>query len=203
MGQGTAQPKAVNPNLWIKKYELLLLRDLSSFQSLGKKVGCTCCWLSTRGVNLWFHHDTILNRFIGQRYDNCRYQKSAAIRFRFDSVACDRYETISYAHLTQPVSSTHKKILIIISTFYCFALPDVKQKPYIYKLNLIACNSFQNKCICNHFTITINNMIIKYVLQCPLGGFSSKKNKLNSRACNSFQNKCISFRTNVLVTISL
>ena len=100
------------------------------------------------------------------------------------------HDTISIHINSQP---------FIISTFYCFALPDVKQKPYIYKLNLIACNSFQNKCICNHFTITINNMIIKYVLQCPLGGFSSKKNKPNLRACNSFQNKCIGNHSTITI----
>ena len=48
----------------------------------------------SRGVNRCFHHNTISIRFIGQRYDILRYLKSAAIRFRFDSGACDRYETI-------------------------------------------------------------------------------------------------------------
>ena len=81
---------------------------------------------ATRGANLWFHHDMILNRFIRQRYDICRYKKSAAIRFRFDSGICDWYEAISYAHLTQPLTFTSTHInLIIISSFYFFALPDI------------------------------------------------------------------------------
>ena len=55
---------------------------------------------ASRGVHLWFHHNTILNRLIGQQYDICQYQMSAAIRFWFNSGACDWYETILWSFYT-------------------------------------------------------------------------------------------------------
>ena len=67
-----------------------------------------------RGENLWFHHDTIFADI------------KSLLRYEFDSGACDRYEMISYAHLTQPLTITSTHInLIIISSFYFFALPDI------------------------------------------------------------------------------
>ena len=80
--------------------------------------------IGVRGVNLWFHHDTILYRFIGQRYDICRYQKSAAIRFRFrgmrsiwDDIICP-FNTTSYNHINSHQLNYNFIILFLCSSGY-------------------------------------------------------------------------------------
>lgn len=70
--------------------------------------------MNSSGVNLKFHHDTISYLFFGQRYDICWSHKSL-LQYDFtlwlDTGAWDRYEMMSYFHLTQSVTfiSSHKK----------------------------------------------------------------------------------------------
>ena len=41
---------------------------------------------ATRGANLWFHHDMILNRFIRQRYDTIFADIKNLTRYDFDLI---------------------------------------------------------------------------------------------------------------------
>lgn len=65
-----------------------------------------------RGVNLKFHHNTILHciEFLENNMIFADITKSAKISIRFTG-ACDQYEMTSYGHLTQSVIfiSTQKK----------------------------------------------------------------------------------------------
>ena len=63
------------------------------------------CALGNKGVNNQLYHNMILYRFVGMTIWS-RYH-SVTIRFRFSSQACDRYDAISYAHLTQSFTHPH------------------------------------------------------------------------------------------------
>ena len=98
-----------------------------------------------RGENLWFHHDTILYRFIGQRYDICRYQKSAAIRFWFrgmrsiwDDIICP-FNTTSYNHINSHQLNYNFIILFLCSSGY------LKQKNQ-FLIQIIKCHIIAFKC---------------------------------------------------------
>ena len=60
--------------------------------------------IESRGVNLWFHHNTILNRLIGQQYDFLLISKvcrdTILIRFRGMLINMRQY----HDNLTQPLT---------------------------------------------------------------------------------------------------
>ena len=60
----------------------------------------------TRRVNHKFRNNTILQWFFAELYDICQYHKGCCdtISIRFDTAACEQYETKSYVYSTQSVT---------------------------------------------------------------------------------------------------